>query len=117
MSIVGRYLEHSRMYYFRNGGEEEIYIGSADLMQRNLDHRVEVIFPIENPNHVRYLRENVLDIYLRDNTRARVMQPDGTYIRLHHKAKEEAVDVQEWFMTHPYTHKTSFRPIKSNYDS
>ena len=115
-SVVGRYLEHSRMYYFYNGGEEEIYIGSADLMQRNLDHRVEVIFPIENPNHIRYLRENVLDIYLRDNTRARVMQPDGTYIRLHHKAKEETVDVQEWFMTHPYVQKTGFRLPKPNPD-
>ena len=116
MSIVGRYLEHSRMYYFFNGGEEEIYIGSADLMQRNLDHRVEVIFPIENPKHIRYLRENVLEVYLRDNTRARMMQPDGTYTRLHHKAKEEAVDVQEWFMTHPYVQKTGFQLTKPNLD-
>ncbi|HLO15224.1 MAG TPA: polyphosphate kinase 1 [Anaerolineales bacterium] len=114
ISIVGRYLEHSRLYYFHNGGQEEIYVGSADLMQRNLDHRVEVVFPIENPNHIRHLRENVLDVYLKDNSRARVMQPDGTYIRLNHKDKEDKVDVQEWFMHHPYIQKTEFHQSKSN---
>jgi polyphosphate kinase len=99
ISIVGRYLEHSRLYYFFNGGEEEIYIGSADLMQRNLDHRVEVVFPIENPGHIQYLRKNVLDAYLQDNTRARVMQPDGSYKRISPKDKESSTDVQEWLMS------------------
>ncbi len=62
VSIVGRYLEHSRVYYFHNGGKEEIYIGSADLMTRNLDHRVEVVFPIENEANIRYVRDsNLLD--------------------------------------------------------
>ena len=97
-SIVGRYLEHSRLYYFYNGGQEEIYMGSADLMQRNLDHRVEVLFPLENTDHVRYVRDKVLDTYLKDNTRARVMQEDGTYIRLKSPSEEKAVDVQEFFM-------------------
>ena len=57
-------------------------MGSADLMQRNLDHRVEVMFPLENTEHIRYLRDKMLETYLKDNTRARVMQQDGTYIRL-----------------------------------
>ena len=100
VSIVGRYLEHSRLYYFYNGGEEEVYIGSADLMQRNLDHRVEVVFPLENPEQIRYVRDKMLDAYLKDNTRARVMQPDGTYVRLKPPAADKAVDVQEFFMHH-----------------
>jgi polyphosphate kinase len=98
ISIVGRYLEHSRVYYFLNGGEEEIYLGSADLMQRNLDHRVEVVFPIERQDQIRYLRDQVLETYLHDNLRARVMEPNGTYKRLKPGSGEEKVDVQEWLM-------------------
>ncbi|HUE98164.1 MAG TPA: polyphosphate kinase 1 [Anaerolineales bacterium] len=98
VSIVGRYLEHSRVYYFRNGGQEEIYIGSADLMTRNLDHRVEVVFPLENSETIRYVRDQMLDTYLKDNTRARVMQEDGTYTRLKPTGDDKAVDVQEFFM-------------------
>jgi len=115
ISIVGRYLEHSRLYYFYNGGQEEIYIGSADLMQRNLDHRVEVIFPIEDPKHVQHLRANILDAYLQDNSRARMMQSDGTYSRLAPKDKETKMDVQEWLMT-PVPQKIDIRPVKSNYE-
>jgi polyphosphate kinase len=99
VSIVGRYLEHSRVYYFHNGGKEEIYMGSADLMSR-IDHRVEVLFPIENAEHVRYVRDKMLETYLKDNTRARVMQEDGTYVRLKSPGAEKAVDVQEFFMNH-----------------
>jgi polyphosphate kinase len=98
ISVVGRYLEHSRLYYFHNNGREEIHLGSADLMERNLDHRVEVVFPLERPEHIRHLRDNVLAAYLRDNTRARLMQPDGTYIRLKPKEKEGKLDIQEWLM-------------------
>jgi polyphosphate kinase len=98
-SIVGRYLEHSRLYYFLNGGKDEIYLGSADLMQRNLDHRVEVVFPLERAEHVRYLRDQVLDKYLHDNLRARVMLPNGRYKRLKPGAGAEAIDVQEWLMS------------------
>jgi polyphosphate kinase len=98
ISVVGRYLEHSRIYYFHNDGKEEIYMGSADLMTRNYDHRVEVVFPVENPEHIRYLRHGMLEIYLSDNTRARVMQPDGTYTRLKATSEDKAVDVQEWLM-------------------
>ena len=98
VSIVGRYLEHSRVYYFHNGGKEEIYMGSADLMTRNLDHRVEVVFPIEDPDHIRHMRDKMLDIYLQDNTRARVMQEDGSYRRLKSPDDQKAIDVQEIFM-------------------
>ncbi len=113
-SIVGRYLEHSRVYYFYNGGQEEIYLGSADLMQRNLDHRVEVVFPVENPSHIQHLRQNVLEAYLRDNARARVMGPDGTYSRLAPKDKEDRFDVQDWFMNQAHIPKTVFHYPKSN---
>lgn len=102
VSIVGRYLEHSRLYYFHNNGTGEIYLGSADLMQRNLNHRVEVVFPLENPEHIRHLRGNVLAAYLRDNTRARLMQPDGTYVRVKPREKEEKLDIQDWLMTRQY---------------
>jgi polyphosphate kinase len=98
VSIVGRYLEHSRLYYFHNGGKEEIYTGSADLMTRNLDHRVEVVFPIENAEQVRYLRDKILGIYLKDNMRGRVMRENGTYVRLKPQGEDKVVDVQEFLM-------------------
>jgi polyphosphate kinase len=81
-SIVGRFLEHHRVYWFNNGGQEELYLGSADLMERNLHKRVETLFPIERPGLKTYLRHTVLETYLRDNTTARVLQSDGRYIRL-----------------------------------
>ena len=79
-SIVGRFLEHSRIYYFRNNGREEIYVGSADLMSRNLNHRVEVLYPVENKRVITRVREGTLGVYLADNRNARRMQPDGTYV-------------------------------------
>ena len=78
-SVVGRFLEHSRIFYFANGGEEEVYIGSADWMTRNLDRRVEVVAPVLDPQLKKYLKDMVLDAYLRDNVKARVMKSDGTY--------------------------------------
>jgi polyphosphate kinase len=101
VSILGRYLEHSRIFYFYNNGDEEVYLGSADLMPRNLDHRVEVVFPLERAEHIRYLRDHVLETYLKDNVSARIMQSDGTYKRLHPSDKEKGVDVQSWLMEHP----------------
>ena len=105
LSMVGRYLEHSRIYYFQNNGKEEIYLGSADLMDRNLNRRVEVVFPVENPRHVHHLRENVLGAYLRDNLRARAMQADGTYQRLTPKDGKDKLDVQDWLMERNYIKK------------
>jgi polyphosphate kinase len=102
VSIVGRYLEHSRIYYFQNNGKEEIYLGSADLMDRNLNRRVEVVFPVENPAHIHHLRENVLGAYFRDNTRARLMHSDGTYVRLSPKDEKDRLDIQEWLMERGY---------------
>jgi polyphosphate kinase len=80
-SIVGRFLEHSRIYYFENAGDEEVYIGSADLMPRNIDRRVEVLFPLSDSKLVRRIADDVLAVYLADNVKARRMQPDGTYVR------------------------------------
>jgi polyphosphate kinase len=97
LSVLGRFLEHSRIYYFRNHGKEEIYIGSADLMTRNLDHRVEVLFPIEDPLHHNYLHK-VLEMYLEDNSCARQMQKDGSYIRLKPAEEKGCLNIQEWLM-------------------
>jgi polyphosphate kinase len=94
ISIVGRFLEHSRIYYFRNGGNDQIYLGSADLMPRNLDRRVEILFPVENPKLIRQLRDQVLAVYLADNVKARQMQSDGTYLRVKPKEGAEFVDSQ-----------------------
>lgn len=79
-SIVGPFLEHSRIFYFANGGDEEVYIGSADWMSRNLDRRVEVVVPVLDQNLKTYLKDVVLAAYLRDNVKARVMNSDGTYV-------------------------------------
>jgi polyphosphate kinase len=80
-SIVGRFLEHSRVYYFANGGEEEIYIGSADWMPRNLYERVEVLVPLRDEMLRNRVRHEILDAYLADNRKARILLPDANYIR------------------------------------
>ncbi|MDT7603595.1 MAG: polyphosphate kinase [Acidobacteriota bacterium] len=96
-SIVGRLLEHSRIYYFENGGAEEVYVGSADWMTRNLNRRVEVIAPVRDAGLRRYLKDVVLDAYLRDNTKARELQPDGSYVRVRPAPGEEPFDSQMHF--------------------
>jgi polyphosphate kinase len=80
-SIVGRFLEHSRIFYFLNGGEEQIYLGSADWMPRNLYERVEVMFPIKDPLLQERVRREILESYLADTLKARLLQKDGTYVR------------------------------------
>jgi polyphosphate kinase len=87
-SIVGRLLEHSRVYYFANGGDEEIYMGSSDWMPRNLDRRVEVIAPVENPALKKYLKDEYLSAYLRDNVKARALRADGIYEKVSSAAAE-----------------------------
>jgi polyphosphate kinase len=98
VSIVGRFLEHSRIFYFRNGGDEEMYLGSADLMPRNLNHRVEVLFPVESPKLIQYLRDEVLATYLKDNVQARVMLSDGGYCRIVPRDEEPRVCSQSWLL-------------------
>ncbi|MBB6049796.1 polyphosphate kinase 1 [Armatimonas rosea] len=88
VSIVGRFLEHARIFYFENGGEPELYAGSADLMQRNLDRRVEVVFPIENPKLKAHVVNKVLATLLADNVQARELKPDGSYERLKPKDRK-----------------------------
>ena len=99
ISILGRFLEHSRIYYFHNNGNEEIYMGSADLMPRNLNQRVEVLFPVEDRAMINHIRTNILQPYMEDNTKARIMKPDGTYTRLHPEKDQEAVNVQTLFLS------------------
>ena len=95
ISIVGRFLEHSRVYYFRNGGDEDVYIGSSDLMSRNIDHRVEVLAPVRDPAIIRQLKDGVLDLFLADNVKARQMLPNGTYVRKKGDDGRHAVNAQE----------------------
>jgi polyphosphate kinase len=95
LSVVGRFLEHSRVYYFHNGGEEEVFIGSADLMPRNIDHRVEVLVPILDPALVRNICDDVLSVYLADNVKARHMQSSGTYTRKRAVDARRKVDSQD----------------------
>ena len=97
-SIVGRFLEHSRIYWFRNGGEEEVLMGSADLMPRNLDRRVEILFPVLDRGIVRRLRDEVLATYMRDTAKARRLRPDGTWERVRPAEDAEAFNSQEWFV-------------------
>lgn len=93
-SVVGRFLEHSRIFYFHNGGDEQIYLGSADLMPRNINRRVETLFPLRRASLVRMIRDRVLALYLKDNVKARRMMPDGTYRRVTRGAKEKSVSAQ-----------------------
>lgn len=97
-SIVGRFLEHSRIYYFQNGGKEEIYLGSADLMPRNLDRRVEVLFPIQDGNMIRHIHDDILKVYLSDNLKTRRMCSDGIYVRIKPGEKENAINSQAYFI-------------------
>jgi polyphosphate kinase len=98
-SIVGRFLEHSRPYYFRNGGAEEIYLGSADLMRRNLSHRVEIIFPVVNPKLARRLKD-ILDLQLADKKKSHRLESNGHYVRSMGSEEPDAIDSQLELLTH-----------------
>ena len=100
-SIIGRFLEHSRIYYFENDGAPELYAGSADLMPRNLDHRVEIIFPISDPKLIRRVREELLARYLCDGKNARLMQSDGSYLRKQIVVGAGFQDAQQMFLDQP----------------
>lgn len=98
VSLVGRFLEHSRVYYFHNNGDPKVYIGSADVMERNFDRRVEVVCPVESPQLRTHLRDVVLDAYLRDTVNARTLSPDGSYEMMNPEKGKKPFDAQAWFL-------------------
>jgi polyphosphate kinase len=97
VSIVGRFLEHARIYYFKNGGEEEVLLGSSDMMPRNLEKRVEVLFSVPDPA-IRSSILRILEIHLKDNVKARLLLPDGSYKRVKPQPGEEIIDSQLWLI-------------------
>ena len=97
-SIIGRFLEHSRIWYFENGGDAEVYLGSADLMDRNLNRRVETMCPVRDAGLARYLRETVLDAYLKDTGNAWVLGADGEYTRM--TPTSEPFIAQDYLLEH-----------------
>ena len=100
VSVVGRFLEHSRTYYFHNGGRYQIYCGSADLMRRNLDRRVEVLFPIEDLALKKQVRDELLEPYLKDTVNAHLLQSDGSYLRRRPENGQAPFSVQNWYLAH-----------------
>ena len=93
-SIVGRFLEHSRIYAFHNDGNDEIYLGSADLMERNLDRRVEVVFPVDDPKAKSHIVDTLLPAYLRDTVNTRLLSPNGVYQAFQLEEGAEPFDIQ-----------------------
>ena len=112
ISIVGRFLEHSRVFTFLNNGHPETYLSSADLMGRNLDRRVELMFPIDDPALAETVRCQVLDLALRDNRQARLLEPDGTYVRIRPSDGEEAVDSQKLILGSRQLAVTAKKPVQ-----
>ncbi|MEI7432731.1 MAG: polyphosphate kinase 1 [Methanomicrobiales archaeon] len=110
--IVGRFLEHPRIFYFWNNGEEEVFLGSADLMPRNLDRRVEVIFPVNDQVIRRSIIDTILKVYMRDTVNMRILNPDGNYTRVRPLQGETPCDAQSWLISrrgiwHEKARKTS----------
>lgn len=99
-AIVGRFLEHARVYYFRNGGDEEVFLGSADLMPRNLDKRVEILYPVDDPRIRRAILSSILPVQMNDTVKKRIMNPDGTYSRVVTVPGGDAVHAQTWLVEH-----------------
>jgi polyphosphate kinase len=99
-SVVGRFLEHARIYHFRNGGQDEVLVGSADLMPRNLDRRVEILFPVEPPRLRDAIIHNILAIGQHDNGQARRLRSDGTYERLLPAQGSPSMSSQDWLLMH-----------------
>lgn len=99
-SIVDRFLEHARIYYFENGGKPEMYMGSSDMMPRNLLARVEVLFPVLDKEMMVNIRDSILRVHLSDNVKARVLQPDGTYVLVERGPEEKKLRSQKWLIEH-----------------
>jgi polyphosphate kinase len=108
-SIVGRFLEHSRIWYFENGSEPEVYIGSADLMERNLSTRVEVVCPVLDPQLRRFVRATLLETYLRDTLRTSVLRSDGQYEAI--QAAGAGSDAQSRLMTSDTRAESDAEPL------
>ncbi|MFN8592906.1 MAG: polyphosphate kinase 1 [Thermomicrobiales bacterium] len=98
ISVVGRFLEHSRVYAFHHGGERRVYLGSADLMERNLDRRVEVVFPVEDASLASKIRDEVMPAYFRDTTNAWELGADGAFRRIRPAKDEVPFDIHAWLM-------------------
>lgn len=111
VSIVGRYLEHSRVFYFQNAGNAELYLSSADLMSRNLYRRVELMFPIEDPNMVETIKKEVLETALADTSRARELHSDGTYVHVQPGNGSAPLDSQYEIMTARTRDTGAKRPV------
>lgn len=109
-SVVGRFLEHSRVYWFENGGNPDVLIGSADLMTRNLDRRIETVVPVTHPVLARHLFDGILAPYLADTRNAWVMRADGRYRRRSPGKHEPAFCAQEWLLAHPSTGAIAVQP-------
>ena len=100
-SIVGRFLEHTRIFYFHNDGHSEIYLGSADLMTRNLDRRVETLFPVEDEAIRQRILNVILPVHLRDNVQCSELNPYGEYVRLGAPEGSEPINSQQWMIDNP----------------
>ena len=98
-SIVGRFLEHSRIFYFENACQPEVFVGSADWMPRNFFRRIETMFPVEDPALQRRISEQILGVYLSDNTKASVLGADGVYSRVPRAKGSSPRDAQDEFMS------------------
>ncbi len=98
-SVVGRFLEHARIYYFHNAGQHEVFLGSADLMPRNLDRRVEILFPVLHPQWRDIIMNEILAVGLQDNVQARRLVQDGTYERVHPLGGAPVMNSQDWLLT------------------
>ena len=96
-SIVGRFLEHTRAYYFYNNGDEELYLGSADLMPRNLDRRIEILFPV-SADYLRKVKDVILETHLRDNVKLRIGLPDGSFKKAVRSEQDVPLDSQIWML-------------------
>jgi polyphosphate kinase len=97
-SVVGRFLEHARILYFRNGGKDEMFLGSADMMPRNLDRRIEVLFPVLDEKIKKTIYERILKVHLDDNVKSRLLLPDGTYSRIVHAEGQNETNSQQWLL-------------------
>ena len=95
---MGRFLEHSRIYYFHNGGDEEVILGSADLMPRNLNRRVEILFPVQDKGILRHIRDVILPTYMNENMKTRLLAADGSWTHIWPGEGEEQRNAQEWFV-------------------